>query len=143
VASRSLRRFGKRIRELAEGLEHYAASLTQEVAEHVHGALVLATPVDTGLARSNWTAAVGAPDLSPRTPRLQLDTIHEAQDAIRAAPADSEIHVANGVPYLAELNAGSSRKAPAGFVERIAAEGAAVAGQARLLRPTGRGRRLI
>lgn len=134
MASRSLRRFGNRIRELAEGLEHNAASLTQEVAEHVHGAVVLATPVLTGLARSSWTAAVGAPDLSPRAPRTELETIHEAQAAIRSAPADSEIHVANAVPYLAELNAGSSRKAPAGFVERAAAVGAAVAGQARLLR---------
>ena len=56
MASRSLRRFGKRIRDLAEGLEHNAASLTQEVAEHVHGAVVLGTPVLTGLARSNCAA---------------------------------------------------------------------------------------
>ncbi len=125
------------MRELAEGLQDNAASLTQEVAERVHGAVVLATPVLSGLASSNWTASVGSPDLSPRAPRSQLETIHEAQDVIREAPADSEIHIANGgdkVPYLAELNAGSSRKVPAGFVEQAAAAGAAVAGQARLLR---------
>lgn len=55
--------------------------------------LKTATPVDTGLAQSSWTAR-------------QISNVTTV--------------VQNNVPYIRYLNEGSSEKAPAFFVERVA-----------------------
>ncbi len=55
--------------------------------------LKLATPVDTGLAQDSWKV----------TPQ-----------------GDDRFNVSNPVPYIDELNAGSSKQAPPFFVEKVA-----------------------
>ena len=87
------------------------------------------TPVDTRLARSNWVANIGSIDLSERAIRSFQEVVDEgratlSESALRSAMLGSgdivEIHIANGgdkVHYLEYLNRGSSRQAPAGFVQ--------------------------
>lgn len=114
--------FARRIRELATSVPLNAADVLRKAVKRAGSNVVKTTPVDTGLARSNWLASVGAPDLSPRSPRSQIATIQEINTVAATIRADSEVHIANGgdkVPYLERLNAGSSFQAPANFV-RIA-----------------------
>jgi len=104
------------------------------------------TPKDTTLARSNWVANIGSPDLSERPIRPASEVVAEARTSldrgrIRAAILSRnsvEIHIANGgdkVPYLATLDRGSSKQAPAGFVKMALQEsGAKTLVKARLLR---------
>lgn len=128
------RTFEREVMKLAEGLRDEAGTILQRAAEQIHGALVLATPVGgpptspqdphPRLAKSNWTAALGStPDLAMRQPRSENETIDEARAVIRAAKADGEVTIANGVDYVAKLNAGSSFQAPAGFVEKAVSAG--------------------
>lgn len=143
----SLSRFRKRAVEIARGVEENSALVVEGVALRVVGTLARTTPVDTGLARGNWVVSVGsAPDLSPRPPRSAGEVLDEARTRLRSVRADATVTVANGgqkVPYITRLNAGSSRQAPAEFVQNAAAAGLAAAAEARILRPRGgRGRRV-
>lgn len=115
--------FARRIRGIAEAVPANAAEILRKAVRRAGSNVVKATPVDTGLARSNWLASIGAADLSARSPRSQIATIQEINSTVADVPADSEVHIANGggkVPYLERLNSGSSFQAPANFV-RIAA----------------------
>lgn len=100
------------------------------------------TPVLSGRARSNWRASVGAP--------LLVDEAVAAEGDADAATNRSlglslpvirlwrigvgPLFIANGVPYVPELDAGSSAKAPAGMTAAGLAAAGAVARRARLLR---------
>lgn len=144
----SPQQFAARLRRLSGGVLDGAAKAARNSGISVVRSVVKATPVDTGLARSNWVANIGSPDLSERSVRAPSEVIEEARGAlnetrIRAALTGSdtvEIHIANGgekVPYLDLLNRGSSRQAPAGFVKIALEEGGrAPLGRARLLRGT-------
>lgn len=90
-----------------------AVNLTAELTER--------TPVDTGWARANWIPALGAPQLLSGKPSGgDGDRIAQESGSLEILAfklADGAIFVANGVPYIARLNAGWSTQAPAGFVE--------------------------
>ena len=142
------------MRRLAGGALDGAAKAARNSALSVVRTVVRTTPVDTGKARSNWVASVGAPDLSERAIRAPSEVIDEEREnlnegAIKAQIAGRdvvEIHVANGgekVPYLDRLNQGSSRQAPAGFVQAALVAGAVPPlAKARILRGT-RGSRAV
>lgn len=102
------------------------------------GALAEGTPVDTGLARSNWLVRRGSPDLSERAPRSTSETVGEALRVLAGRPTaeGEEVIIANGgdkVPYLMLLDQGSSQQAPAGFVRAAVGVGIGVARRVRLL----------
>ena len=79
--------------------------------------LVDATPVKTGKARASWF-------VSPNLPHLK-----ELPDAHYPYPAPPDLnrytrnfslwYIANTAHYIGQLNRGSSRQAPAGFVDTI------------------------
>jgi hypothetical protein len=90
-------------------------------------AVVTSTPVDTGRARSNWRAGVGAnpggvvPAASPgvggsTAAESASQAIDDATAVIGGADGDI-IYISNNLPYIQALNDGSSAQAPAGFVE--------------------------
>lgn len=81
------------------------------------------TPVDTGHARGNWNASVGAPDFSV-VGMGQVDGSGFAQGARRKGgvviddwdmAGGDALHVANGVPYIVRLEEGWSGQAPSGM----------------------------
>jgi len=103
------------------------------------------TPVDTGWARSNWIPRVGEPQLEPvgsrptgkeenlpvtrgatGRPRYSLVDFGpqiDGREQVTGYKIDVEagaqhVFVSNNVPYIGDLNDGSSKQAPAGFVER-------------------------
>lgn len=73
------------------------------------------TPVDTGHARANWVPSVGA----PYTAEASGASAHEAGVAavISYKLSDGPLFVSNNAPYIGLLNIGSSKQAPAGFIE--------------------------
>ena len=76
-------------------------------------ALVRATPVDTGRARSNWIPSLNSPD-------YRIVDINQKPDLAAAVanmkPTDT-IFITNSLPYIRRLNDGYSAQAPAGFVQ--------------------------
>ena len=76
------------------------------------------TPVDTGRARGNWQAAVGAP-VDVEIDRLDPsggETIAAASRALIGLGAFKTIFITNNVPYIQALENGNSKQAPAGMV---------------------------
>ena len=112
--------FAVRMLDLARGIPVAAARILADTANAAGRNVVRDTPVDTGLARSNWVASLGSPDLSDRGIRSKTATISEIKAVTAGVKEDGEIHIANGgdkIPYLKFLNDGSSVQAPAGFIE--------------------------
>lgn len=93
----------------------------KEVALAAIDALITDTPKKTGQAAANWQAAIGVlPDFKPG-----YTDIPGARAAARAVigarkPGD-RINISNATPYIGLLNQGSSRQAPAMFVEKALA----------------------
>lgn len=102
--------------------------VAKEVAIYLVKDLVDTTPVDTSKALSNWIVNQDFPlgiDLDPHYPGSGGSTraessrvsIADATDGIRRKEPGSVLYISNYVEYITKLNQGSSRQAPAGFVE--------------------------
>lgn len=93
------------------------------LALRIHSGLVRKTPVDTGWARANWLPSVGTPIEETTGSPEDIDTSASAAGALQVAAYrgfdQGPIYVANNVPYIGRLNAGSSGQAPAGFIEGV------------------------
>jgi hypothetical protein len=89
------------------------------------------TPVDTGWARANWIPVVGAASAKPAPKPLERGTamagatnVFAAGQAAIAAivtgynARQGPVTIANNVPYILKLDAGSSKQAPSGFIRR-------------------------
>lgn len=77
------------------------------------------TPVDTGHARANWQATIGAEttaELEEVDPSGQ-GAIAKARAVLETRQPEQTIHITNNVKYVPRLNEGSSSQAPAGFVQ--------------------------
>lgn len=131
-----LRQFAGRIRVTGKRVEDNAQALVRKVAVAVDGAVVIATPVDTGRARANWQVAIGA------TPTGVVDAvdksgqaaISQGESVISRYKGGDTVHITNNLPYIGRLNDGHSAQAPAGFVESAVLVGvAAVQGAGSLL----------
>ncbi len=130
-------RFAANIQVRAVQILRNAGRATAIATRAIGNTLAMDTPVATTLARSNWVASVGSgPDLSPRGFRSVGDVNSEIASKVANLEADSEVHIANGgqkVPYLGDLNNGTSADAPAGFVNAAVFDGVAAIQGARLL----------
>ncbi len=116
------------IRRILRQLTSVAEQVIKRVAFDIQANLVRAsteggTPVDTGWARANWLTNVGTPFLTP------IGSYEQAKEG--SVPAAGfglgsiasyklpfgKVFISNNVPYIVNLNEGSSKKAPAGFVQ--------------------------
>lgn len=123
--------FARRIDAIADNIPEAVHAIVRKAALMVDQAVVVATPVDTGRAKSNWLATIGAPSSAALTEAFYpgkwgSTRSSNEQTAISGAAAvisrygadDSSIFIANNLHYIGYLNAGSSRQAQAGYVER-------------------------
>lgn len=148
----TLLQFSKNIRRRGRQVENGATELTRQVSKRTLRALVLATPVDTGEARSNWRVGIGAPATAvippyspyPKGSKANGQGTGEGANASAAIAAGNAringvrgtsgglktaIFITNNTRQIDFLNSGSSQQAPAGFVQVAAAEArAALAG---------------
>lgn len=89
------------------------------IALIVDETLVNTTPVKSGRARSNWNPSLNTPDGTIREPG-QKPSIDPINAAYRITDT---ILISNNLPYIKKLNSGSSKQAPAGFVDAALARG--------------------
>lgn len=142
----SLSDFAKRMTRLGSTIEDNADQVVRKAVLAVDQAVVLATPVDKGRARSNWVAELDTAfsgEVEPYVPGEGGSTGGaNAQAAMNQAAATaakydgdrhSEVHITNNLPYIQALNDGHSAQAPADFVGEAIQAGAAAVRGARLL----------
>lgn len=112
--------FAARIRRLGARVESNCHEVAKRAALAVDQAVVLATPVDTGRARANWRVSIGTPLLSATddTDPSGQAAIDQGRRVIDGFPGgETQIYIANNLPYIGRLNEGYSSQAPANFVE--------------------------
>lgn len=135
----SLGDFSRRMKIIARGVNENSDKLVRKIAVAVDTTVVLATPVDTGRARSNWRVAIGTmPDLSiiaPYVPgegnstgeacaRVQIQYAEMIIKGYRGgAQLQPTIFISNNLPYIIPLNNGHSAQAPKAFVEKAVVNG--------------------
>ncbi len=123
-----LNEFSRRMKAHGRKVEANANALVRRVALAVDTTVVLATPVDTGRARSNWQASIGGPASGARDAYApgtagstaganSREAIDQAKSVIASQRPGQAVHITNNLPYIGKLNEGSSAQAPAGFVE--------------------------
>ena len=138
--------FAKRIDRIAVRVEGNVERAVKDCAGAVLRSVVENTPVDTGMARSNWTPELDRAfeGLFPaRVPGENGSTVEEnAAATIEAGTptieafditANREIHITNNAPHIQPLNDGHSRQAPAGFVQMAVMEGLATVRGAKIV----------
>lgn len=137
----SLERFSRRMHLRASNLPREVNKVVRKAALAIDQTLVLATPVDTGRARSNWIVSLGGSQsetIDPYSPGHLLGlgetanadaAIAQGSGVIARRKPGQEVHITNNVEYIGRLNEGWSAQAPAMFVEAaISAALEAVAG---------------
>jgi HK97 gp10 family phage protein len=130
--------FAKRIDRIAVQVEGNVEKAVKDCAGAVARSVISNTPVDTGRARSNWTAQMDAAfdGLFPaRVPGEKGSTgeanaaaaIEAAEKVIEAFDIgkNAEVHITNNLPYIGALNDGHSKQAPAEFVRIAVIDGLA------------------
>lgn len=91
---------------------------------HIHaiafdalGRVVLKTPVDTGRARGGWQINLNEVGTGAGPKSKSGDRVLSAGLArINRAGLDDTIYITNSVPYIRDLERGSSSQAPSGMV---------------------------
>ena len=80
--------------------------------------IVRGTPVKDGYARGGWYVTLGAPSGSAQRPpdKDGGNTILAGIMALRGASPFKDVFISNNVPYIEDLENGSSGQAPEGMV---------------------------
>ncbi len=134
MATKTLLDLARRMDSLAKQVGPSASNLAVEIATNIVTQLTRMTPVDTSTALSNWVVTLGAPNGG--IIRAYVVGSHGSTQAssARAALAAAKmvlktkkpgqvIWITNNLPYIGELNRGSSHQAPVGFVQGAVAIG--------------------
>lgn len=130
-----LKQFSKNIVARSELVKRNMNKLIRTVALAIDQEVVVSTPVDTGRARSNWYATLGAPfegELEPYFPYPSKTdpskkgeganagaAIQQAQYAVFGRQDGQAVYITNNTPYIGKLNSEETRssQAPPGFVQ--------------------------
>ena len=113
------------VRVVVSDLDAFTTKFIKRLALNINAELIERTPIDTGWARVNWVPNIGGPFEGTAGTRADaeagsLDTsaqqagLAEVATAYKTGPT---IYQTNNVPYIELLNGGSSKQAPAGFVQ--------------------------
>lgn len=114
------------VSDLEGGVENVIKKLTLDiVANLVRAPSEGGTPVDTGWARSNWIPSIGT---SPESPAGSKENVTDAQrlsgegEVLGYQFGQGTVYITNNVPYIKDLNEGTSQQAPEGFVQKAIQE---------------------
>lgn len=104
-------------------VERRTAGAAAALGALVRRNLALRTPFDTGRAAASWNASLNGPNKRHQPDEAQFAGRAEAAAAgevnLQGIKLGDSVHVSNSVLYIWRLNAGSSRQAPANFVEEV------------------------
>lgn len=129
MAKRTLLDLANDLEKVGGEIEERASDLAIRVGTAVVTDLAFVTPVDESTALSNWLVSLDTParrEIDAHYPGQfgstfgpsSQQTIAEAKAVLANKRPGQAIYISNNVPYIRDLNNGSSRQAPAGFVER-------------------------
>lgn len=129
--AKTLLALAERLESIAAKIETGANEIKKAVAREIVKDLIPATPVDTSRALSNWIVSNGRAhnySIAPHVAGISGSTrgasmsvaLADAMALIETAKPGVPIFITNNLSYIRSLNEGSSRQAPAGFVERSA-----------------------
>lgn len=134
--------FADSLRRTAEKIRGSVDAAWRATALAVDQTVVLATPVDTGRARSNWRVSTEKQSdvyeafVLGKGGSTGADNaaaaLDQGQQAINDATGDV-LYISNNLPYIQPLNDGHSAQAPAGFVEQAVQAGIDAIKQVRVL----------
>ncbi len=82
--------------------------------------IVKRTPVDTGRARASWNIGIGGPDTT--VPAEGKHSGNTSITSITAIDGNETVWISSNLDYIAHLEQGTSKQAPAGMVEISIAE---------------------
>ena len=108
-----------RSKAIGASLRGWVAGQMVRLVVNLDAELRVRTPYDTGWARANWIWSVGVPALATFGSRAAVSvqtSVAAVISAILAAARTGKIYVSNNVPYIVDLDEGSSQQAPRGFV---------------------------
>ena len=125
---RNLLDLARNLEAKAKSIDKVASDKAVAVVDRIINVLAWSTPVDTSKAVSNWIVSIGAPNYMERAAYqpgyLGYTHAASATEMIAAARAmlknkkpGEPLYITNNVDYIRKLNSGTSRQAPAGFVE--------------------------
>lgn len=145
----NLRTFSRRMDVVGTNVADNTDRMMRKVALKVDSTVVLATPVDTGRARSNWIVNLDAEAKGPieaYEPGEAQSTaaanaraaLEQANKTIAQYKAGQTIHITNNLDYIGRLNEGHSAQAPAAFVEEAVHAGIATVKGATLVTTVNR-----
>lgn len=108
--------FGQQLDAFVSGTEKKVERTVRAVKLELFRSVILDTPVDTGRARGNWQATLD----SPATEETENESMSVALAGVAAnlGKVNDVSFLANNLPYIEELEDGSSKQAPAGMVRR-------------------------
>lgn len=122
--------FANRMSRISVEVEGGVEQAMKDCAVAVTRTVIEATPVDTGRARSNWTAELDqafeklfpahVPGVKGSTATANADiAIGKAEAVIEQFDIEKNrsIHISNSLPYIGTLNDGHSKQAPTDFVK--------------------------
>lgn len=120
----------KKLKQIKEDASETAKATAIAIVEQ----LALDTPVDTSQALSNWQVSLNNPVSSEIGPYVGGEfgssfgasfsaTVNNARSVLASKKPSQPIYISNVLDYIADLNAGSSKQAPAGFVESAILKG--------------------
>jgi hypothetical protein len=138
--------FAKRLDRIAVLVEGNVERAVKDCAGAVARSVISNTPVDTGRARSNWTAQMDeafaglfpakVPGIAGSTAEASaVAAIESAEQVIETFDIEKNgsIHVTNNLPYIGALNDGHSEQAPADFVRLALLDGLATVRGAKIV----------
>jgi len=112
-------RFIKNIQRRALQVETGASIVKRRAALAINQTVILVTPVKSGHARANWQIGLGVAEtkeIDEEDISGQATIARNNAEINRSLPREA-IFISNNVPYIQELNRGSSSQAPAQFVQ--------------------------
>lgn len=129
MAKRTLLDLADELDGVVEKRSQEASDLAIKVTTAIVTDLAFVTPVDESTALSNWIVGIGSPRREEIEPHFRgtkgstygqsaQKTVDEARTVLNRKKRGTSIYISNNLPYIRDLNGGSSRQAPAGFVER-------------------------
>lgn len=109
-------KFNPRMTE--KSIDEVVVVVQQRIALQLLEGVVDMTPVKTGRARGNWQVTIGA----PTTTQLQTEdkdggpTKTAGEAVIQSITTLGAVYLTNNLPYITELEKGTSTQAPQGMV---------------------------
>lgn len=138
----------KSLRQQAKNIESNASLLVRRCATVVIEELAVRTPIDSGTAISNWIVTLNSKTISvieshnygilgSTFSSVSKTTIVRALNVLKGYKPNDVVYIQNNTDYIDDLNKGTSKQAPRGFVQTAKARADVIISGTDLLKYNG------